>query len=130
MKPFADFHRDASTVSGLRYQCRACFCNGRRERYADRPTDRRLAAHQARRQNYGLTSEQFEALLCEQAGRCKVCDDPLGAGRCQMHVDHDHVTGQVRGLLCHGCNVAIGCAKDSPGRLRLMAAYLEAPLKV
>jgi hypothetical protein len=54
-----------------------------------------------------------------QGGTCAVCP-----GEAQ-HVDHDHETGLVRGILCFNCNQALGIARDVPKTLRALAAYLE-----
>ena len=40
-------------------------------------------------------------------------------------IDHDHITGKTRGLLCLNCNIALGHVQDNPSRLRLMVAYLD-----
>lgn len=55
-----------------------------------------------------------------QGGRCLLCGEvkPLA-------VDHDHVTGAVRGLLCKGCNTGIGLLREDPMLLRAAARYLE-----
>lgn len=80
---------------------------------------------------YGLTEALYQRMLAEQHGKCASCG-ALGSGRSRlgielpMHIDHDHATGVVRGLLCHNCNILIGCAGDSVERLQLAAAYLEA----
>jgi len=50
-----------------------------------------------------------------------------GRGMNDMHIDHDHKTGEIRGVLCGGCNVALGSARDDPELLRNLAAYLENP---
>lgn len=65
-------------------------------------------------------------ILAEQGGRCAICRTgaPLGPQR-RWHMDHDHATGALRGVLCAACNTALGLAGDSPERLRAMAAYLE-----
>lgn len=68
----------------------------------------------------------LELLYEQQDGRCEGCSDPLLPGP-QTHVDHDHTTGQVRGLLCKQCNMGLGLLKDSPTVLRQLAAYLERP---
>ena len=79
--------------------------------------------------DFRLTLEEYEELLQEQHGRCAACGEGetrLKHGKVQnLCVDHDHVTGFVRGLLCDSCNLILGRAKDSPERLRRLAAYLE-----
>ena len=81
---------------------------------------------------YGLTIEQLRSMFENQEGLCATCARLmcLCIGRrvkcrTRAHVDHDHITGKVRGMLCHDCNVAIGMMKDSPNRLRSAAQYLE-----
>lgn len=80
---------------------------------------------------YGLTIEAYDGMLAAQGGRCAnpACrtDEPRGNGR--FHVDHSHVTGKVRGLLCCNCNLAIGNAKDSSEILRGLADYLDSSTK-
>lgn len=84
------------------------------------------------RKKYGITLAQYEAMVEAQGGGCAACGGPPTAHGV-LHVDHDHACcagittcGQcVRGLLCSGCNVTLGNVKDSPGRLRLLIAYLE-----
>lgn len=61
-------------------------------------------------------------------GLCKICKVPMSMTsrrKDSCHVDHNHKTGLIRGLLCSMCNVAIGSAKDSPIVLREMANYVE-----
>lgn len=75
---------------------------------------------------YGITWEQYEDLLLKQGFACAICRSvrPGGRGK-RLHVDHDHGTGKVRGLLCWRCNSVIGRMNDSPTLLRCAAAYLE-----
>lgn len=73
---------------------------------------------------YGLTPESFDALLSSQGGVCAICKEGLILGR-DTHVDHDHKTGVVRGVLCSGCNVGLGAFRDDPSRLREAAKYIE-----
>jgi hypothetical protein len=73
-----------------------------------------------RRWKYGATEEQVAVMLTAQGGKCAICQ----AGPAE-HLDHDHSTGEVRALLCRGCNAGLGNFADSPARLHLAAEYLE-----
>lgn len=77
---------------------------------------------------YGVTPEQYSAMLARQDHRCAICgsDTWPGARRAgSPHVDHDHANGKVRGLLCGNCNNGLGMFADDPVRLRAAADYLE-----
>ncbi len=56
---------------------------------------------------YGITEEEFNKMLENQGGRCKICNSER-KGRYNFHVDHCHKTGRVRGLLCSNCNTTLG----------------------
>ena len=72
---------------------------------------------------YGITVEEYEDLILKTNGQCYICDAPPPNGK-RNHIDHDHVTGKVRGILCYRCNHAIGLFKDSPTLLLKAKAYL------
>jgi hypothetical protein len=77
---------------------------------------------------YGLTKETYQVMVNAQEGRCAVCRrKPQDCNRRNenLAVDHNHLTGKVRGLLCHHCNVAIGLASESADRLEMLARYLR-----
>ncbi len=76
------------------------------------------------RRKYGLTLSDYNDMLAKQHGRCAICRDPFHN---KPGVDHDHVTGRVRGLLCTFCNTGIGLFRDDPTRLRSAIEYLETP---
>jgi len=82
---------------------------------------------------YGMTLEDFDALLLFQGGVCAVCKRPEsmksngGTGRLRrLVIDHDHETGKVRGLLCSGCNTGIGLLEDNAEFLEQAVEYLRA----
>jgi len=80
-----------------------------------------------RRYRYGVTEVEIVILRIAQLGCCAVCDLEMtrGNGKSAEHVDHDHVTGKVRALLCNGCNRALGFFKDDPDILERAAQYLR-----
>ena len=71
---------------------------------------------------YGITGEEFRVIVGKQENKCPICAQSVSKN---YSVDHDHVTGKVRGIICNDCNLAIANANDSPKRLRAMANYLE-----
>lgn len=77
------------------------------------------------RLEYGLSLAEFDAMASAQGGRCAVCSIVPPASEV-LHVDHDHETGAIRGLLCNTCNRALGMFGDDLDRVRAAVAYLEA----
>lgn len=76
-----------------------------------------------RRGKYGITPEQYVAMVKDQRGLCAICERPMTR---HPHIDHCHETGVIRGLLCYTCNVGLGSFGDDPERLRSAAKYVEA----
>lgn len=73
---------------------------------------------------FKVTPEDVQATLAKQGG-CAVCRVVEPRGKNHWHVDHDHNTGRVRGVLCLTCNIAVGMLHDDPVRARAAADYLE-----
>jgi Recombination endonuclease VII len=83
-------------------------------------------AREKRLQRYGLTSELYAQLLADQAGGCAICTTPLATRVTNgLHVDHDHATGAVRGLLCGKCNTGLGMYRDSIELMQRAIEYLR-----
>ena len=140
VKPVLDFGRCKGTLDGLRKTCKSCKSKEGKEYYAahveverQRSRDRTerdpgyrreyALAHldqEARskrshnlRVRYGLSLEDYEKLLAVQHGGCAICGVLVSGGRSSLlHVDHDHKTKQVRGLLCSECNLRLGHVED------------------
>ena len=79
------------------------------------------------KKQYGLALETFEDMLSAQNWKCEICESDLTGEKRHLlpNVDHDHLTGKVRGILCGQCNNGLGRFKDSPSLLRNAAIYLE-----
>lgn len=74
---------------------------------------------------YGLTWEQFGQMILDQSGLCALCEQPFGNSPTRgPHVDHDHATGEVRGLLHGSCNRAIGLLQEDVDILQKAIKYL------
>lgn len=98
----------------LSNRCRNCRVTAEQQRYL---------ANYHRLTKYGLTPEAFLEILDKQGGVCRICQ--LTPNKRGLFIDHDHETGNVRGLLCNACNLMLGFANDSPERLLAAVAYLQ-----
>ena len=94
-----------------------------RERIARLPPLQRRARWMPSK--YGIDVAEFQSLWDSQDGKCGICERTLMLTNRGCHVDHDHKSGQVRGLLCHGCNTSLGHFKDSVDNLLRAIAYLQ-----
>ena len=70
---------------------------------------------------YGLSKEQYEAMMSAHNGQCDICKQPSEV----LHIDHCHATGKVRGLLCQYCNKGLGLFRDSIDSLLNAIQYLS-----
>jgi len=146
-KGMRDGHRGDCKVCNLAYQHRRYLANPepvkarvkrwqqanaeelnayRRERRQDPIVKGRDRAGHLRRK-YGISPAEYDDMLAAQSGACLLCSS-LPRPPHSLHVDHDHATGRIRGLLCFNCNYALGHFADDPDRLRAAARYVEVAL--
>lgn len=94
--------------------------------WGERNPERLKALHKKHnlKRKYGLSLERYEELNSEQGGVCAICKKKDSAGR-RLAVDHSHITGQIRALLCGNCNAALGLVNDSTETLFSAIAYLK-----
>jgi len=107
-----------------------------RQRYAISPEKKKKSANKYYKNNkirvlenmlkrtYGIDYKDWQKLWADQGNVCAGCGKD-GHTKKRHHVDHDHKTGKVRGILCHYCNIALGQCFDDPKILRSLADYLE-----
>jgi recombination endonuclease VII len=75
---------------------------------------------------YGITMQEYRAVWVRQGGVCAICKQPERTERNHLlTIDHDHVMGHVRGLLCSQCNRAIGLLQDDPKVIEAAARYVR-----
>ena len=112
-KPLTAFYKNRTNKGGLQYECKQCHSE---------PALQRHTAHL--RRVFGMSQEEFVLLLEKQNGVCAICQQGCKTGR-QLAVDHDHATGDIRGLLCADCNLGLGRFQDDPKLLTKALAYLN-----
>ncbi|MFD5697455.1 endonuclease VII domain-containing protein [Streptomyces lasiicapitis] len=113
-KPDSDYYANPRIKGGLHSFCMRCWRSDVLKRA------------------YGITLDQYEAMLTKQGGGCAICGGTNANGR-NLYVDHDHACCPgakscglcVRALLCDPCNRSIGLMRDDPMRLEAAASYLR-----
>jgi hypothetical protein len=138
--PKGNFNKDKSNRDGLEHRCRSCRNEYKRSFWAkpevrDRwikkskefrkthegQRSRRRSAWKSR---YNLSEDVYYQMCKTQNYSCAVCGIRV-TGNDHLHVDHDHASGKVRGLLCRCCNTAVGMVRESREILKNLIVYLE-----
>ena len=154
-KPLSSYYRaGANARDGLRGDCIPCNLAAKAERHRSNPEPARRRTRKWRLDNleratanqqafvasggkriadrksylkrkYGLTLEQYDAMLEAQGGGCFICGRPP-RDDISLHLDHDHSTGKVRGILCFCCNNALADLREDSQLLQKAVTYLAA----
>jgi len=132
--PLADFGKNMRYADKLQRDCRECANAKTRARYWRKPEEYRESKANRRspdrtlpevkraghlRRAYGMTEADVQLQVRLQGGGCGICGNP------PVVVDHDHQTGDTRGILCHRCNLGLGHFKDNLETMRKAIEYLE-----
>lgn len=124
-KPITEFWLKKGNRSGHHNECKVCFENRRRAYRKARPD---IALNQSLRDRFGITLDEYKQKLLQQKGVCAICGKPetlTFKGKLRsLSVDHNHITNQIRGLLCDSCNKVIGFAKEDISILESTVRYL------
>ena len=81
------------------------------------------------RHKFGITVDDYNKLLIAQDGKCAICGKSQIEFDVSFCVDHDHITGEIRGLLCGNCNKALGCFGDDLNTIKAACNYIEKRMK-
>jgi hypothetical protein len=135
---FSSFNR-ANRRDGYQTYCRECHNLMQREKYSSDPESKLKRQIRERKRNtknplakkdaelkrlYGIDIKKYLNMMSAQNNVCKICKQECKT-KYSLSVDHNHATGNIRGLLCNRCNRAIGMFEDSPDLLKEAAKYLE-----
>ncbi len=108
-KPDSEYYNNKSGKTSV---CKSCS----KERFKN------YAKSTGRFKKYGITKEQFNDMIDNQNNQCAICNKELSS---EIHIDHDHATGKVRGILCGKCNKGLGQFDDNVEFLRNAINYLD-----
>lgn len=129
------FPKNKNTKDGVTSRCKECHNAISRKYSVDFPDKARATRVKSRikrrgkhaeyhlKKKYGLTMEQKKEILDKQHGMCAICGIKFET-LSKAYVDHNHATGQIRGCLCHQCNVSIGLLKEDSQRIENIRLYL------
>ena len=111
-----NFHKSTSLQDGgFQYRCKSCIKkanaqardNGNWKRYHYKSV-------------YGITPEKKQEMINEQEGCCAICHEPFGNRR--ICIDHNHITGKIRRILCNNCNSILGMSNE---RILVLESAIE-----
>ena len=124
-----DYCKDCDSVKPMSefYNTPSPYCKKHQnERTRKAPNYKANVRKSKLKNTFGITPEEYDKMAKAQNYLCGICLQPeTSKGKENLAVDHDHITGFVRGLLCHNCNTAIGKLKDDVQLLKSAIFYIE-----
>ncbi len=127
VKAVTEFHIDRAANDGRRKHCKPCATQHSKNHNQERPHIYKAIRRRALYARYGITADQYDQMLSQQGGGCAICGATSEQHERQarpLHIDHDHATGKVRGILCTGCNTGLGKFRDDPSLIQAAIDYL------
>ena len=123
-KPLSEFYINSN--NSIRGYCKVCGYKRIKKRRKDNPEEyKENQRNRNLERKYNITMDQYNDLYIEQSGKCKICGIHVKDLKRRLDVDHDHETGEIRGLLCWNCNLGIGNFNDDPELTLKATEYLK-----
>lgn len=136
-QPYSNFHNQ-KYGDGYKSRCKSCTKQYSTKRYIENTELLKARTKEWKINNpekaknlhlkkYGISIDEYHVLLSQQSNSCAICKTtkPTGNSTKYFYVDHNHLTGKVRGLLCYYCNLALGMLKDNIESAYNLVAYIE-----
>jgi len=126
VKPLTEFYlrkTPGGRTKTYRGECKQCQVKRSQQWRRNNPEKQKISQRKCRiKSQFGISLEEYDSLLSKQNGKCAICGGHTDGDA--LAVDHNHKTNEVRGLLCHRCNTAIGLFKDDVSLLQKAIEYL------
>ena len=123
-KLLREFNKNRNTKDGHHHYCRDCNSEQKKASYISNEAHRNNLKLKSIEYRLGITPEQVTELHSKHDGKCAICNKEFESLR-KTFIDHDHVTGSVRGLLCPKCNNLLGACNDDIKILESAISYLK-----
>lgn len=125
-KPFAEFYNFKNKSDNKSYRCKPCDDEARwKYRENNLASIKVLERERTLKFKYGIGVKDYDQMLEKQGGCCAICGSKQTRGTHSFSVDHCHITGMVRGLLCNNCNRGLGLLGDTIEGLMKAVKYLS-----
>ena len=124
-KPLEDFYTDNKRKDKKTLRCKQCIKEHTQKWYYNSPVYRRNVRNSSLMKKFGIKHDYYEKLSEEQNHVCAICGGKENSYKKFLHIDHNHETGEIRGLLCRNCNNGLGCFKDNKDYLKQAIEYLS-----
>lgn len=137
LKPLSEFYKNKTCKGGYDHRCKSCIKNAITKHREQEPAEVKAIQRQYYIDNkdriaelrravaYGITADEYNNLFIAQNGCCAICGRHQQEFKKKLAVDHDHITGHIRALLCLNCNRGMGLLQDNSDLLRKAADYLD-----
>ena len=121
----SEFYKNKGRPNGLQGYCKVCSNEAKKNSRKNNPKiHRENQKRQRLKREYNLTPEQYDDIFIEQGSECLICGVFYKNTKKGLFIDHNHDTGEIRGLLCYKCNMGIGYFNDDPKLLIKASNYL------
>jgi len=121
--PVSEYYKASRRKEGLEDWCKKCTKDRSKSYYKK---NKRCLKNSQRLRIYGITESEYKKIFVLQGECCAICWTTNPNSK-DWHIDHDHITNKVRGILCSDCNRLLGGARDNPNILKLGIKYLMKP---
>lgn len=130
---YAVRHKDEATIAEFK-RVNAVYYSRHREKLLSQQNEKQnsltengLPLHREIqiKRTYGLSGKDYKEMLDKCDSKCMICGDELVFNKKGTHIDHDHKTGEVRGILCNHCNRGLGGFRDNIENLQAAISYLQ-----